>query len=442
MRVYWGRVTASPPAPLGALVAMSLKKWFSRGATPTPGPSASDDAATTDAAFLDAAYLLLLGRPVDTLRRTELLRLLELGQSREHVLLTLLSSTEFRLRHATLTEGPESGPAAQALETALGQLGTDREFVSACYACLLGRDADEGGLAWYVGQLGAGQRRLDVLQTLVVSEEFAARYTQLCPSGGVVPRDVQLCELANPAKWDNPDWMAVLRELALPASHKLAMHRKAYEFTQTVWGLRRLGLLDDRVSILSVGAGHESLLYWLANHAGRVVATDLYEGEWRASRAAEGDIRVVTHPEEFAPFPYRQDRLRFLQMNGCALGFRDATFDVAYSLSSIEHFGGWAGSRRAVEEMARVVRPGGLVVLATEWVVSGPSREEVFLPDEFRRLIDVPGLRLEAPLDDRVWARYDGPPVNLRRNPHETPHMLVQIDDTVFTSVFVFLRRT
>jgi len=254
---------------------------------------------------------------------------------------------------------------------------------------------------------------------------------------------VQLCELANPAKWDNPDWGRVLQALKLPAERKLAMHRKAYEFTQTAWGLGHLGALTEDASILSVGAGHESLVYWLANRVKLVVATDLFPGAWQTSAGSEGDNRVLTHPEEFAPFEYRRTHLRFLPMDGRYLAFRDATFDVAYSLSSIEHFGGWAGARQAIEEMTRVVRPGGLIVLATEWRVSGPASpgEDVFEPEDVRRLVAHPSLDLVEPIDDRVWQRYSAQPVNLRLNRFETPHMLVEIDGTVFTSVMLFLRK-
>jgi SAM-dependent methyltransferase len=128
-------------------------------------------------------------------------------------------------------------------------------------------------------------------------------------------------------------------------------------------------------------------------------------------------------------------------MNGTALGLRTATFDVAYSLSSIEHFGGLAGARAAVEEMARAVRPGGLVVVATEWLVRGPVRDEVFTPEQVAHLFDVPSLQLVEPIDDRVWQRYEAVPVDLFVNPFETPHMLVRMEDSVFTSVVAFLRR-
>lgn len=390
--------------------------------------------------FIDASYWLLLGRAPDEHGR-EMGRRLESGQPRETVPRALISSTEFRFRYADLTDGLSSPQRLARIDAALDTLGTDEEYLRYCYECILGRPADDDGLAWHLGELARGVARSTALWTMLTGDEFAARYAAICPGGGRLPADVQLCELANPAKWDNPEWMAVLRELKLPAEHRLAMHRKAYEFTQTVWGLRRLGALTDTTRIVSVGAGHEALLYWLANQAGWVLATDLYQGAWQSEGSLEGDIRVLAHPEEFAPFKYRRDRLRFLQMNGTALGLRTATFDVAYSLSSIEHFGGLASARAAVEEMARVVRPGGLVVVATEWLVRGPVRDEVFTPADIAHLFDVPSLELVEPIDGRVWQRYDATPVDLAGNPFETPHMLVRIEDTVFTSVLAFLRR-
>jgi SAM-dependent methyltransferase len=389
--------------------------------------------------FVDASYWLLLGRAPDE-HGHEMGRRLESGQPRETVPRALISSTEFRFRYADLTDGDSSPQRLADLDRMLDTLGSDDEFLVLCYECVLGRPADEGGLAWHLAELTRGLPRSTALWTMLTGEEFANRYSAICPGGGRVPADVQLCELANPAKWDNAEWMSVLRELKL-AEHKLGMHRKAYEFTQTVWGLRRLGALDDETRILSVGAGHEALLYWLANHAGRVLATDLYQGAWQSKGSLEGDIRVLAHPEEFAPFPYRRERLRFLPMNGTALGLRPAMFDVAYSLSSIEHFGGMAGARAAITEMARVVRPGGLVVVATEWLVRGPVRDEVFSPDDVADLFDVPSLELVEPIDDLVWRRYEATAVDLVANPFETPHMLVRIDDTVFTSVLAFLRR-
>ncbi|MGE3705317.1 MAG: hypothetical protein AB7I13_08610, partial [Vicinamibacterales bacterium] len=94
-----------------------------------------------------------------------------------------------------------------------------------------------------------------------------------------------------------------------------------------------------------------------------------------------------------------------------------------------------------IREMGRVLKPGGILALATEFVLSGPPHEETFQPEEFYQLIDQPGLELVEPVDDRVYRRYDYRAVDLYANPYQTPHMVVRFDDTVFTTVMVFLRK-
>jgi SAM-dependent methyltransferase len=322
-------------------------------------------------------------------------------------------------------------------------MADDRAFVAECYERLLGRPADEAGLSHYAERLAQGQLSRESLEEILrASDEYIERQTRLSPASARIPRDVQLCELANPAKWDNPDWIAILKSLASAPIEKAQMHRKAYELTQTIFGLQRLGALGEHASVLSVGAGHEPILYWLANRAGKVVATDLYEGEWQSKFSREGDPGVLDDPSQFAPFAYRRERLSFIRMDGSRLGFVDRCFDVVYSLSSIEHFGGVDGARDAVAEMARVLRPGGVLALATEWCVRGTAGGEVFSPAEVRRIIDHPQLGLVQPIDDRVWDRYETPPVDLRVDRFQSPHMLLKHDEAVFTSVMMFLRRS
>jgi len=89
---------------------------------------------------------------------------------------------------------------------------------------------------------------------------------------------------------------------------KMSMHRKGYEFAQLLFGLGRLGRLAPGARVLSVGAGHEAPLYWLANRVGLVVATDMYEPSWRDAWAGEGDERVLARPSDYAPFPYPRTR--------------------------------------------------------------------------------------------------------------------------------------
>lgn len=362
------------------------------------------------------------------------------ADARRTLLMRLLASPEFlKVRQAWLADREPYGDPA-ATERGLVQVGAPRDFVARAYECLLGRPADEGGLTHYASAIERGDSRRQVLKALGTSDEFNRHHQQIAPQSGALLRDTQLCELANPAKWDNDEWLDILRSLGL-SDDKLSMHRKPYEFTQLIYGCQRLGALREDSDILSVGAGHELVLYWLANQARRVVATDMYEGVWQDVQGREGDPEVLHRPEDYAPFPYRKDHLSFMKMDGRQLAFQDHTFDIAYSLSSIEHFGGLEGAAATVREMGRVLKPGGILAIATEYVLNGPPHDETFQPEEIARLLDQPGLDLVEPIDDRVYRRYAYSAIDLYRNPYQTPHMVVRFNDTVFTTVMAFLRK-
>ena len=349
------------------------------------------------------------------------------------VLRGLLSSREFETIRSSWLANQEPHPDLSVVEAGLQTIGPDDAFIAFAYSFMLGRDVDAGGARHYADLLRSGTPRSRVIRALALSDEFERRRLN-------IPRDAQLCELANPAKWDNEEWTAVLRSLGL-TDDKFLMHRKPYEFTQLIFGCRHLGVLTEDAVVVSVGAGHELVLYWLTNHVHRVVATDRYEGVWQDQQGREGDPAVLTSPDSYTSFPYRRERLVFLQMDGRQLGLRSGFADVVYSLSSIEHFGGVAGATTTIREMARVLRPGGVLALATEYVLAGPPHEETFQPDEIARLLRQPDLELVQPVDELVYQRYQFEPVDLYATPYRTPHMVVRFNDTVFTTVMVFLRK-
>ena len=418
-----------------------LRRWFDQGpGTRPPAPAGVPAVSTGDS--VDAAFWIVLLRAPYEHERADRERALASGQPFGAFANALVASSEFRLiRDVLAGRGYGTGRQPRVVEEGLAALGPDAAFVERAYRYLLDREADGPGRDHYVARLAEGASRRDVLAALVGSDEFELRYREACPDSGVLPRDVQLCELANPAKWDNPEWMSIFASLKSMPADKMSMHRKAYEFTQLLFGLTRLGRLAPEARVLSVGAGHEAPLYWLANRTSLVVATDMYDTSWRDAWAGEGDERVLARPADYAPFPYRQDALVFLKMDGRRLAFRPATFDIVYSLSSIEHFGGLAGAIEAMDEMARVLKPGGMLVLATEYCLSGPPHHEAFQPAEVEQLLSRPGLRLIEPLDERVHARYEMAAVDIQKNPYQTPHMAVRDGDTVFTSVVAFLER-
>ena len=218
----------------------------------------------------------------------------------------------------------------------------------------------------------AGLRRADLTRSIRLPESAIPPYV--------------LNAVCHPGFWDDPEWLQVARTLDLPLEEN-NRHRKHFEWTQCVFGLERLGVLGPRARVLGVRPGHERVLFYLANRSDLTVASDLYSGEFMTGPAAEADPGFMTEPEHYAPFPYKHDRLKVMPADGCYLPFAPSSFDVVYSLSSIEHFGGHDAATIAMREMARVIRPGGIVCVATELVLDGGPHHAFFTPEELQRYV-------------------------------------------------------
>src|SRR5579859_6724052 len=188
-----------------------------------------------------------------------------------------------------------------------------------------------------------------------------------------------LNSLTNVAAYGDKRWLQLFEELGSYSyeahifGNKKApnVYRKGWEWTQTVYGLERLGMIKSNYRAIGVGAGRECVIFWLGGRLHHVVETDLYGNEtWTTQGGREASPAVLDDPQAFCPRPIRDEAIEFRIMDGTDLSaYPDETFDIAWSLSSIEHFGGHARAGDAVREMARVVRRGGVVVVATEYLL-------------------------------------------------------------------------
>jgi SAM-dependent methyltransferase len=226
------------------------------------------------------------------------------------------------------------------------------------------------------------------------------------------PAALPLSGLTNIAAYSDPHWMELFADLGtysydhhiFASGHPPEVHRKGWEWTQTIWGLERLDMLKAEYRGIGVGAGRECVIFWLADRIAQVVATDLYGNtEWSTEGGREADVAVVENPQAFCPRPIRTEAIEFRTMDGTDLShFADGTFDFAWSLSSIEHFGTHERSGDSVREMARVVRSGGVLAIATEYLLlPDQTHPEYFSHSDFNHhvLLASPDLELVEPMD-------------------------------------------
>ena len=293
------------------------------------------------------------------------------------------------------------------------------------------------------------------------------------PGGRLSRQYVKLCDLRDFA---DPRLLDTIGSILPERDARNHIERKVWEFAMLAMFLEEVGRLSEATQALSVGAGDERIAFWLANRIGRVVATDVYgEGAFSGN---EADPSMLDDPGAHAPFPYREDHLEVLWMDARELKFPSDSFDVVFTLSSIEHFGSPAGIAKAAGEIGRVLKPGGHAIVVTECLVrhhpldtataevarrvltlgrkmpgARPGQRvalaDVFTPRELTRLIVRPsGLRLMQPLDLTVspesWDNLtlcspDGR--LLPRTGRKYPMVLMQLRRSVFTSVCLILEK-
>ena len=266
------------------------------------------------------------------------------------------------------------------------------------------------------------------------------------------------CKLCEIEDFRDPELRETIREVFVPDREHFGKefpkgreYRKYWEVAMTARAFRDLGVLGEEARVLGVGAGHEATIYWLTRQVGRVVATDLYEADDAWSETDSG-AAMLTDPGRFWDGPWDPDHLEVRNMNALDLDFPDDSFDGVFSSSSIEHFGDFRDIRRSIEEIYRVLRPGGVAALATEFRIQGPGHgwPGVYLFDE---------AALRAAIFDRYWWDPATPLVTslseeTQRSPIELqtalaepraqvqvwnqyPHLVLRQGPNLFTSVHV-----
>lgn len=249
---------------------------------------------------------------------------------------------------------------------------------------------------------------------------------------------MKFCKVADSADWQDEAFQATAVLLQLDPIR----NRKVWEFIQVYAGLQQLGLLHGQATALGLGVGHEPLIYAFANVCDRVTASDLYESEEWAT-ASMGTQEVY----ERNPFPYAADRLEVRHMDMTRIEYPDNSFDFIWSCCAIEHVNNFQALYQVYQEIHRVLKPGGVAALTTEFNVTDlPSYEPNMLFTD-RHWIQhwltgdqplIRGFELIDSIDYALSSHPDNGPVS-RLTPDAG--MQVYCNDIVLNSIAFFLRK-
>jgi SAM-dependent methyltransferase len=119
---------------------------------------------------------------------------------------------------------------------------------------------------------------------------------------------------------------------------------------------------------------------------------------WTATDYGETTIQFAEETARRQLSPALFDRLRFLAADGRALPFSNESFDIAVSFSTIDHIVARQDRQKFLDELARVVKRGGRVVVTApnRWnrgYAKRPRLEDNDVPDFFEYCFSPPELK-------------------------------------------------
>lgn len=264
---------------------------------------------------------------------------------------------------------------------------------------------------------------------------------------------MHLNRVCNLNHFDDPGLQATLRDIYDNDSvFTSQIHRKSWEVASAVMALRQGGALHEGARILGVGAGKEVTIFHLTRHVGdggEVHATDLYvdAGIW----AEHAPGQMLLDPMQCSPsgFGWVPERLIVQHMDARWLRYPDNHFDGVFTSSSIEHFGTREDVALAAAEIGRVLKPGGIASISTEWMISGGvymgfDGVMLFDADAIQRYIVEPSdLKMMDTLEHEVDAESLATEVELEKAIANLtyPHVVLRHKGYQFTSVHLALRK-
>jgi SAM-dependent methyltransferase len=184
---------------------------------------------------------------------------------------------------------------------------------------------------------------------------------------------------------------------------------KQWEIAMAVRALRDFGALRPDARILGVGAGTEVTTFFLSCHVRQVVATDIYAGAGPWADVAPSGFLV--EPAVFAgDVPCSPQNILPLHQDARALDLPSNDFDGVFSSGSIEHFGSLPFVANAAYEIGRVLKPGGIAAIATEFKLAGPPDGDgwdpsviLFTQEKLQRwIVEASGLELVDGLETKL----------------------------------------
>jgi len=188
------------------------------------------------------------------------------------------------------------------------------------------------------------------------------------------------------ADFNNPLLLPHLEDIARGEMLRFGLDRpeivpdsKQWECAMMLRALSDHGVLRPGALLAGIGAGTEETTFALAAKGCVVFPTDRYLENTPWSDVAPAGMMV--RPSQFSEYEYPRGAVIPVHTDARVLSLPTGFFDGVYSAGSIEHFGSLESVAASAEEIGRILKPGGIAVISTEFRLDGPLDKRWFSDD-------------------------------------------------------------
>lgn len=212
--------------------------------------------------------------------------------------------------------------------------------------------------------------------------------------------------------------------------------------------------------VAGIGAGTDTTIFALARRGAIVFPVDSYlQGTAWSDVAPAG---MLVDAARYCPLKIPTGHVIPVHSSALEINLPSSMFDAVFSCGSIEHLGSLKAVSLAAREIGRILKPGGVASIATEFRIEGPDDMPwfddnviLFTPELIQRYIVEPsGLVMREPLDvaqsDRTFEERTNVVDFLQRPDcvHEieekraiSPNLVLYDDGFLFCSVTITLHK-
>jgi ubiquinone/menaquinone biosynthesis C-methylase UbiE len=151
---------------------------------------------------------------------------------------------------------------------------------------------------------------------------------------------------------------------------------KNWETAMALYSFEQHGVLEEGRTFAGIGAGTERLTELLANTGAIVFPVDRYLETTPWSDVAPSGYMVDA--SEYTSKCTQTRNIIPVHSDARELALPSKYFDAVYSSGSIEHFGGLDAVEAAAAEIGRILKPGGVASISTEFWLEGPTHKPWF----------------------------------------------------------------